>query len=117
MGIGSPIQPAVRRRRPANGRRTTPSTPARPRGASPRVPAELRGAVEGRQLTAEGEPRLLPEPFFVIATQNPSHQIGTFPLPESQIDRFLMRISLGYPSKEAKGARLMDRGRRDPRGA
>src|SRR5213076_1952390 len=51
---------------------------------------------------AEGETRKLPEPFFVIATQNPMHQVGTFPLPESQLDRFLMRINLGYPDAKAE---------------
>jgi MoxR-like ATPase len=53
--------------------------------------------MEERQVTVDGETRLLPEPFFVIATQNPSYQVGTFPLPESQLDRFLMRLRLGYP--------------------
>jgi MoxR-like ATPase len=81
--------------------------------ASPKTQSALLEAMEERQVTAEGETRLLPEPFFVIATQNPSHQIGTFPLPESQLDRFLMRISLGYPSKEAERALLMERERRD----
>jgi MoxR-like ATPase len=58
--------------------------------------------MEERQVTAEGETRPLPEPFFVIATQNPSTQTGTFPLPESQLDRFLMRIELGYPDPDAE---------------
>ncbi|MFT5414768.1 MAG: MoxR-like ATPase, partial [Gammaproteobacteria bacterium] len=57
---------------------------------------------EERQVTVDGETYVLPDPFFVIATQNPSDQIGTFPLPESQLDRFLMRISIGYPSREAE---------------
>jgi MoxR-like ATPase len=81
--------------------------------ASPKTQSALLEAMEERQVTAEGETRPLPEPFFVIATQNPSHQIGTFPLPESQLDRFLMRISLGYPSAEAERALLMERERRD----
>ncbi len=58
--------------------------------------------MEEHQVTAEGETRMLPEPFFVIATQNPMHQVGTFPLPESQLDRFLMRINLGYPDAKAE---------------
>ena len=81
--------------------------------ASPKTQSALLEAMEERQVTAEGETRPLPDPFFVIATQNPSHQIGTFPLPESQLDRFLMRISLGYPTAEAERALLMDRERRD----
>merc|ERR1711916_287495 len=60
----------------------------------------------GRQVTSDGETRALPNPFFVIATQNPSSQDGTFPLPESQLDRFLMRISLGYPDAEVERAML-----------
>ncbi len=81
--------------------------------ASPKTQSALLEAMEERQVTAEGETRPLPEPFFVIATQNPSHQIGTFPLPESQLDRFLMRISLGYPTAAAERALLMERERRD----
>jgi MoxR-like ATPase len=65
--------------------------------ASPKTQSALLEAMEERQVTIEGKTRKLPEPFFVIATQNPAQQIGTFPLPESQLDRFLMRISLGYP--------------------
>ena len=65
------------------------------------------------EVTAEGETRPLPEPFFVIATQNPSNQIGTFPLPESQLDRFLMRIELGYPDGAAERALLQGVDRRD----
>jgi len=65
--------------------------------ATPKTQSALLEAMEERQITAEGETRTLPEPFFVIATQNPTHQVGTFPLPESQLDRFLMRISLSYP--------------------
>lgn len=65
--------------------------------ATPKAQSALLEAMEERQVTVEGETRGLPEPFFVIATQNPSYQVGTFPLPESQLDRFLMRIRLGYP--------------------
>src|SRR5262249_57967575 len=70
-------------------------------------------AREAHEATAEGETRRLPEPFFVIATQNPSHQVGTFPLPESQLDRFLMRIELGYPDRDAERALLQGADRRD----
>lgn len=66
--------------------------------ASPKSQSALLEAMEERQVTIEHETRALPEPFFVIATQNPLEQIGTFALPESQLDRFLMRLSLGYPS-------------------
>lgn len=65
--------------------------------ASPKAQSALLEAMEESQVTVDRETRPLPEPFFVVATQNPNHQIGTFPLPESQLDRFLMRISLGYP--------------------
>ena len=70
--------------------------------ATPKSQSALLEAMEERQVTAEGETRPLPEPFFVIATQNPSTQTGTFPLPESQLDRFLMRIELGYPDPDAE---------------
>ena len=79
--------------------------------ATPKTQSALLEAMEERQVTAEGETRPLPQPFFVIATQNPSHQIGTFPLPESQLDRFLMRIELGYPSAAAERA-LLEQGDR-----
>ena len=65
--------------------------------ATPKTQSALLEAMEERQVTVEGETRPLDEPFFVIATQNPAHQVGTFPLPESQLDRFMMRIELGYP--------------------
>ena len=65
--------------------------------ATPKAQSALLEAMEERQVTAEGKTFALPEPFFVIATRNPQHQIGTFPLPESQLDRFLMQIELGYP--------------------
>ncbi|WP_028081375.1 AAA family ATPase [Solimonas soli] len=81
--------------------------------ASPKTQSALLEAMEERQVTTEGETRPLPEPFFVIATQNPAYQLGTFPLPESQLDRFLMRISLGYPSAEAERQLLLERERRD----
>jgi MoxR-like ATPase len=68
--------------------------------------------MEEKQVSIEGETRQLPEPFFVIATQNPASQAGTYPLPESQLDRFLMCISLGYPSAESE--RMLYKGL-DPR--
>ncbi len=74
--------------------------------ATPKTQSALLEAMEERQVTAEGETRPLPEPFFVIATQNPSSQIGTFALPESQLDRFLMRLDLGYPDRAAERALL-----------
>lgn len=70
--------------------------------ATPKTQSALLEAMEERQVTADGETRELPEPFFVVATQNPRSQIGTFGLPESQLDRFLMRISLGYPDPESE---------------
>src|SRR5882762_6518904 len=70
--------------------------------ATPRTQSALLEAMEEHQVTTEGETRRLPEPFFVVATQNPSHLVGTFPLPESQLDRFLMRIELGYPDRDAE---------------
>jgi MoxR-like ATPase len=80
--------------------------------ATPRAQSALLEAMEEHQVTVEGETRRLPEPFFVIATQNPAHQIGTFPLPESQLDRFLMRIRLGYPDAAAERALLSGNERR-----
>ena len=70
--------------------------------ATPKTQSALLEAMEERQVTADGETRELPDPFFVIATQNPRSQIGTFGLPESQLDRFLMRIRLGYPDASAE---------------
>ena len=70
--------------------------------ATPKTQSALLEAMEERQVTTEGATRSLPAAFFVIATQNPSHHIGTFPLPESQLDRFLMRIMLGYPDRDAE---------------
>ena len=81
--------------------------------ATPKTQSALLEAMEEHQVTAEGETRRLPEPFFVIATQNPSDQVGTFPLPESQLDRFLMRIELGYPDRSAERALLSGSDRRD----
>lgn len=68
--------------------------------ASPKTQSALLEAMGEFQVTADGTTYPLPRPFFVIATQNPSHQSGTFPLPESQLDRFMMRLSLGYPTAE-----------------
>lgn len=70
--------------------------------ATPKTQSALLEAMEERQVSLEGETRKLPEPFFVIATQNPAEQLGTSALPESQLDRFLIRISMGYPSKESE---------------
>jgi len=81
--------------------------------ASPKAQSALLEAMEEHQVTAEGATRPLPDPFFVIATQNPLHQVGTFPLPESQLDRFLMRISLGYPDAKAERELLRGAERRE----
>ena len=81
--------------------------------ATPKTQSALLEAMEEQQVTSEGETRELPNPFFVIATQNPAHQIGTFPLPESQLDRFLMRIELGYPDRAAERALLTAGGQRE----
>lgn len=80
--------------------------------ATPKAQSALLEAMEEQQVTVEGETRKLPAPFFVIATQNPMHQIGTYPLPESQLDRFLMRIELGYPDRQAERALLSGEDRR-----
>ena len=80
--------------------------------ATPKTQSALLEAMEERQVTAEGLTRPLPQPFFVIATQNPSYQVGTFPLPESQLDRFLMRIELGYPDRAAERELLAGTDRR-----
>ncbi|PIP78463.1 MAG: AAA family ATPase [Gammaproteobacteria bacterium CG22_combo_CG10-13_8_21_14_all_40_8] len=80
--------------------------------ATPKTQSALLEAMEERQVTIDGETKKLPEPFFVIATQNPSHQIGTYPLPESQLDRFLMRLSLGYPSLGDERQLLLGQDRR-----
>ena len=81
--------------------------------ASPKTQSALLEAMEEGQVTTEGETRPLPVPFFVIATQNPSDQAGTYPLPESQLDRFMMRISLGYPNAEAEKRLLTSTNRRE----
>ena len=81
--------------------------------ATPKAQSALLEAMEERQVTTDGETHALPEPFFIVATQNPSFQVGTFPLPESQIDRFLMRIELGYPAPVHERQLLRGRDRRD----
>jgi MoxR-like ATPase len=81
--------------------------------ASPKTQSALLEAMEEKQVTVEGETRMLPQPFFVIATQNPHDQLGTFALPESQLDRFLMRISLGYPDRAAERVLLAGEDRRE----
>jgi len=81
--------------------------------ASPKTQSALLEAMEEKQVTIEGETRALPQPFFVIATQNPLDQLGTYALPESQMDRFLMRISLGYPDRVAERELLSGHDRRD----
>jgi MoxR-like ATPase len=80
--------------------------------ATPKSQSALLEAMEEHQVTVDGETRALPDPFFVIATQNPGHQIGTYPLPESQLDRFLMRIGLGYPTEELERSLLQGNDRR-----
>ena len=80
--------------------------------ATPKTQRALLEAMEENQVTTEGKTRELPSPFFVIATQNPSEQAGTYPLPESQLDRFMMRISLGYPSKTSEKQLLMGTSRK-----
>jgi MoxR-like ATPase len=81
--------------------------------ATPKTQSALLEAMEEQQVTIEGQTHPLPSPFFVIATQNPSYQIGTFPLPESQLDRFLMRIQLGYPDAQAERGLLSGLERRE----
>jgi MoxR-like ATPase len=81
--------------------------------AGPKTQSALLEAMEERQVSIEGETRPLPAPFFVIATQNARHQVGTHPLPESQLDRFLMCISLGYPDERSERELLMGQDRRD----
>lgn len=81
--------------------------------ASPKTQSALLEAMEEKQVTIEGETRPLPSPFFVIATQNPHDQLGTYLLPESQLDRFLMRISLGYPDRAAERLLLAGNDRRE----
>jgi len=81
--------------------------------ATPKTQSALLEAMEEHQVTVEGETRPLPQPFFVLATQNPLNQIGTFPLPESQLDRFMMRLALGYPDHATERALLKGRNRRE----
>ncbi|MBX3624657.1 MAG: MoxR family ATPase [Rhizobacter sp.] len=81
--------------------------------AGPKTQSALLEAMEEHQVTVEGETRALPRPFFVIATQNPTDQLGTYPLPESQLDRFLMCLTLGYPDKASERALLAGVDRRE----
>ncbi len=81
--------------------------------AGPKTQSALLEAMEEQQVSVEGETRALPHPFFVIATQNPSDQLGTYPLPESQLDRFLMCLTLGYPDRASERALLSGADRRD----
>ena len=81
--------------------------------ASPKAQSALLEAMEERQVTLDGQTMPLPEPFFVVATQNPQEQVGTFPLPESQLDRFLMRVHLGYPAAAAERELLNGLDRRE----
>ena len=81
--------------------------------ATPKTQSALLEAMEEHQVTGEGHTYKLPDPFFVIATQNPHHLIGTFPLPESQLDRFLLRIEMGYPDRAAERQLLKGRGGRE----
>jgi MoxR-like ATPase len=80
--------------------------------ASPKTQSALLEAMEEKQVSIDGASRPLPQPFFVIATQNPQEQLGTYALPESQLDRFLMRLSLGYPDRAAERALLKGQDRR-----
>jgi MoxR-like ATPase len=80
--------------------------------AGPKTQSALLEAMEEHQVSVENETRALPKPFFVIATQNPSDQLGTYPLPESQLDRFLMCITLGYPDRTSERALLAGEDRR-----
>ena len=81
--------------------------------AGPKTQSALLEAMEEHQVTVDGQTRPLPRPFFVIATQNPSDQLGTYPLPESQLDRFLMCITLGYPDQASERALLAGQDRRE----
>jgi len=80
--------------------------------ATPKAQSALLEAMEEQQVSIDGKTHPLPKPFFVVATQNPSDQIGTFPLPESQLDRFLMRLQLGYPNEESERALITGADRR-----
>jgi MoxR-like ATPase len=81
--------------------------------AGPKTQSALLEAMEEHQVTVEGQTRALPVPFFVIATQNPTDQLGTYPLPESQLDRFLMCITLGYPDRKSERELLLGGDRRE----
>lgn len=81
--------------------------------ATPKAQSALLEAMEERQVTVDGVSHPLPEPFFVVATQNPADQVGTFPLPESQLDRFLMRVRLGYPERALERELLRGEDRRE----
>jgi len=81
--------------------------------STPKTQSALLEAMEEKQVTQDGRTRALPTPFFVIATQNPMEQVGTFPLPESQLDRFLMRINIGYPDQQAEMELLKGTNRHD----
>lgn len=81
--------------------------------APPRTQSALLEAMAERQVSMDGQTHALPDPFFVIATQNPLDLAGTYPLPDSQLDRFLLRLSLGYPDRDAERALLDGRDRRD----
>ncbi len=81
--------------------------------ATPRTQSALLEAMEEYQVSIDGATYALPTPFFVIATQNPSHQVGTYPLPESQLDRFMMGVELGYPDQASEKALLMGHDRRE----
>ena len=81
--------------------------------ATPKAQSALLEAMEERQVTVDGQTHELPNPYFVVATQNPSDQIGTFQLPESQLDRFLMRLELGYPNEENERALITGIDRRE----
>ena len=81
--------------------------------ATPKAQSALLEAMEEHQVSVDGQTHKMPAPYFVVATQNPSDQIGTFPLPESQLDRFLMRLELGYPNEESERALITGTDRRE----
>jgi len=81
--------------------------------ATPKAQSALLEAMEEQQVSVDGQTHDMPSPYFVVATQNPSDQIGTFPLPESQLDRFLMRLELGYPNEESERALITGTDRRE----
>ncbi|MGF1655804.1 MAG: AAA family ATPase [Verrucomicrobiales bacterium] len=81
--------------------------------ATPRTQSALLEAMEERQVSVDGSTHALPEPFFVVATQNPLSQVGTYSLPESQLDRFLMRLSLGFPDRASERVMLLGQDRRE----